>query len=145
MIDRLLLKCCVEDSTCYFGNCFHLVVRDVYSVYSEAVSGQVSTRDMYTRIADPVSFIHDVRNSGGFVIYLHTTSCSWLYLGFNHMPTVTVQPARQDSNNERYKSCDQRSVVILLATSSDKGNKHSSKPVVCLTFSCCCSGVLCIR
>ena len=76
MIDRLLLKCCVEDSTCYFENCFRLVVRDVYSVYSEAVSGQVSTRDMYTRIADPVSFIHDViRNSGGFVIDLHTTSC----------------------------------------------------------------------
>ena len=145
MIDRLLLKCCVEDSTCYFENCFRLVVRDVYSVYSEAVSGQVSTRDMYTRIADPVSFIH--RNSVGFVIYLHTTSCSWLYLGFNHMPTVTVQPARQDSNNERYKSCDQRSVgiYILLVASSDKGNKHSSKPVVCLTFSCCCSGVLCIR
>ena len=69
MIDRLLLKCCVEDSTCYFGNCFRLVVRDVYSVYSEAVSGQVSTRDMYTRIADPVSFIHDVRNSVGIVIY----------------------------------------------------------------------------
>ena len=77
MIDRLLLKCCVEDSTCYFENCFRLVVRDVYSVYSEAVSGQVSTRDMYTRIADPVSFIHDVRNSVGFATYLHTTSCSW--------------------------------------------------------------------
>ena len=87
----------------------------------------------------PSFTIHDVRNSVGFVIYLHTTSCSWLYLGFNHMPTV--QPARQDSNNERYKSCDQRSVVILLVASSDKGNKHSSKPVVCLTFSCCCSGV----
>ena len=59
MIDRLLLKCCVEDSTCYFGNGFRLVVKDVYSVYSEAVSGQVSTRDMYTCIADPVSFIHN--------------------------------------------------------------------------------------